>query len=340
VPTARSPGAPDLDYIQAGDLPYLTACPLYDRRIVLASLHDGSRFHVYIQQADRSLMVVQPIDMASGTYVARAPARPSDLRDQLAETVFQHFSYPRVLKLQESIHADTTNALASLHHYFILLWYAIRYSDMSDTRLVVTHLEYAFANHRAFYDLIAEVIALFRPEPLYSAATLPSSFRKMAEKSDEELRQKFGVPETLCSFIRSCQTAFLAVRAIRDNILHRGQNVVELVFKFQDGFGISADSALLAQLKHLVTWPDDLLRNGSIASLLPIFEFLARDLLTCASVLGETLRDLPNAPDGIAEGYHMYFRSPVGLHVGNFDLYRSTHWVRPETVLPVESDAV
>jgi hypothetical protein len=330
----RPPGATDLDFIRPGDIPFLSSCPLFGRKLLLIPLHDGFRFQVFLPQADGSLLVMQPLDMTNGSYVARAPAEQVDAYDPLATAVLQHFSFPRVIELQQRIHADVVNSLASLHRYFVLLEYANGRSDLADTRLVVTELEYAFANWRAFYDLAAEIVVLFRFEPQFSAAELRPSFRRILQKNDDELRRKFGVPDHFIAFLRARERSFFALRAIRDGVYHRGEAVVQTVFKFRDGFGISTDSEVLVKLKDLQIWSESRVRNNSIVSLLPLFEFLARDLLDTSEALSDAMCATSRLPDAIAAGYSVYFRSPLIAHVARFPVYRADHWLEPSTVLP------
>jgi hypothetical protein len=332
----RPPGTTDLDFIELTQLPYLTACPLGGRRIVLLAHHDGSRFSTFIPQQDGSLMVVNPIDMAGGHYFARAPAHVDDVPTNLYSVVIQHYSYPKPLDLVQRMHADIVNALASVHRYFVMLEYANRFSDLATMQMVATELEYAFGNHRAFYDLLNRFITLFRFEPQYSASVLPDSFRKTLQKPDKELATRFGLPAAILSVIRARQANFFRLREIRDAIFHQGKSVTDIVFHLDDGFAVSAESDLLATLHDLNIWSPSLLRTNRLASLLPLLAFMVRDLTETADLIAQAILEAVSPPDPIAIGQAVFFRSSLTRHIRNLDRYEREHWLAPDQVLDLK----
>src|SRR5258708_25262679 len=154
----RPTGTSDSDFIRPGDLPYLTAFPLAPRRILPWPYHDGEAFHAYILQADGMLMDVYPMDLAQGLYLADAPAAQTDVEDRFFTLITRQFSYPAVAEMAYAIHADVTNALTSIHRYFVLLEHANRYFDLADSPMFLTEIEHSLANHRSCYDLFADLI--------------------------------------------------------------------------------------------------------------------------------------------------------------------------------------
>lgn len=333
----RAPGTTDFDLIQTTELPYLTACPLGNRRkIVVLAYHDGSRFSAFVSQADQTFMVVNPMDMVGGHYFAKAPAHEGDVPSNLTAVVIQHYSFQKVLALIERLHADVVNALASVHRYFVMLAYANRFYDLAMKEMVATELEYAFANHRAFYDLMNRFIALFRFEPQYSAAEFRDSFRSTLEKTDDALVNKFGVPTPILAVIRSHQAQFHVMREMRDAILHNGRNIAETVFHLNDGFAVSGNSGLLKKLSDLNIWSPTLLRPNGLASVLPLLAFMARDIIDFADEIAIAILEGTTPPDPIAFGYGVFFRSPLTCHIQNLARYEREHWFAPEQVLELK----
>jgi hypothetical protein len=329
----RPTGTSDSDFIQAGDLPYLTVCPLFPRRILPLAFHDGKGFHAYVPQADASLMDVYPLELAQGHYLAGAAANVTDVEDKFFTLVAQQFSYPKVIEIAYAIHADITNALTSIQRYFVLLEYANRYVDLTSSQMVLTEIEYSFANHRACYDLFNGLIALFRFRPQYAAAKLPTSFRVTIQKSTDELASKFGVPESIVTFMRDRERRFSLLRAIRDGIFHRGLSVTDSIFRLDDGFAIHATSDLADRLSDLGLWPKELLRNESLASVLPLIASLAEDLLLSSGELMECVRLAIPPPDPIAGACRCYLRSPLATHIRALAEYQTKHWIKPDSIL-------
>ncbi len=200
--------------------------------------------------------------------------------------------------------------------------------------MFLTEIEYSLANHRACYDLFADLIALFRFEPQYSAAKLPRSFRAVAQKSNDELVGKFGVPELIIAFVRERERRFSLLRAIRDGVFHQGLSITDLLFRFDDGFAIDSTSDIASKLSELDLWPAELIRNGSLLSVLPLIAFLAEDLLRSSSELMDVVRLAAPAPDPIIGDRRIYLRSPLAAHVRALAEYQTKHWMKPESVLP------
>jgi hypothetical protein len=281
-------------------------------------------------------MVVNPLDMAQGHYFARAPAHDDDVPTNLYGVVIQHYSYPKPLDLVQRMHADIVNALASVHRYFVLLAYANRFFDFATMQMVATELEYAFGNHRAFYDLLNRLITSFRFEPQYSQSALPDSFRKTLQKTDEELATKFGLPAAILCAIRAREPNFVRLREIRDAVFHHGKSVADIVFHLDDGFAVNAESDLLAKLRDLNIWSPSLLRPNGLASLLPLLAFMVRDLTETADSIAQAILEAMSPPDPIAIGQAVFFRSSLARHIRNIDRYEREHWLSPDQVLDLK----
>lgn len=289
-------------------------------------------------------MVVRPLDMLNGHYVAAMPFSVDDVLDPFWEVVIRHFTFVTMPKLMLGLHSDLTNALASIHRYFVLVRYGNETDDQGDptggalpisvTALVASELEYAFANHRAFYDLANGVLNLFRAEPQYSAATFPTTYRKTSQRSTEELITKFGVPDAFADFVRSRESRFFLMRSIRDRIFHDGHSPVDMVFKFEDGFGVLIGSELAVKLKELNLWNEATMRPNGIGALLPILSFIASDIWSGLADLAERMARIEGCPASLIGDLHVYFRSPLARHLARLREYQERQWLLPAEALP------
>ena len=144
------------------DLPYLTHLPTDGRGLPMMTLLDAEGvWHAYLGQPDGSLLIVHPVDVASTFLSNSSPATIFDVDIPLSNVIVQHFSFPDTIRLLENIEHDFLNSLASLHKYFVLLAYAKATPAFLPNVLVSTELEFAFANHRSFYDLLNRLFIPF-----------------------------------------------------------------------------------------------------------------------------------------------------------------------------------
>jgi len=206
------------------------------------------------------------------------------------------------------------------------------YDDGTEIGLMTSEIEYAFANHRSFYDLLNRAVKEVLRHTT-GAKELPDSFRKVAQQEAKQLVEKFGFPDPLVDFYKSKERLFMMLRGIRDNILHHGKTP-DFVYHFSDGFGLSIDRHLLATLKPLGLWPDKLLKENRIGSLLVVLNFLARDMFDTMNVLAQRLKlCFEKLPAPVAEGYSTYLRSRLTPHLIRSDEYAARHWIKPEEIL-------
>lgn len=323
-----------LQFIERNELHYLTQIPTDGRFIPELTFHDGAGFIAYIRQPDGKLMVVRPLDMMNGHYIASNPSKGEDVVDRFWEVVIRHFTFQSMPQLLLAMHSDLANALASIHRYFVLVRYSRENTDRAVTALVASELEYAFANHRAFYDLANKVLNLFRTGPHFSRTTFPGTFRKTSQRSDNELLSKYGLPESFIQFVRTRQSRFFLMRSVRDGIFHDGLSPVDIVFAFDDGFGIRIQSDFARKLDELDLWKTESLKPNGIASLLPILAFIASDIWSGLSELAERMASIEPCPPSIIGDMHVYYRSPFTAHLGRLSEYQDQQWFKPEDVLP------
>ena len=323
-----------LQFIEPHEMHFVAHVPSDGRFIPRITFHDGKSFVLYIPQPDGKLMVARPIDMVNGHYIAAEPANPEDVRDPFWEVVIRHFTFPSMSDFTISLHSDLVNALASLHRYFVLLRYAAETDDQAMPPLVTSELEYAFGNHRAFYDLLNGVLNLFRSEPQFSKTTLPATYRRTSQRTDDELASKFGMLDSFVEFVRSRESRFFLMRSIRDGIFHHGWSPVDIVFTFEDGFGIRAESELAVKLDELNLWNESSVRPNRIAALLPLLAFITADIWTGLSECASRMAEIDSCPTSLIGDLHVYHRSPLTQHLRRLTEYQERQWISPSEVLP------
>ncbi len=326
-----------LNFIQATELPYVSYVPSDGRKIPILHYYDSDarQFSMYSLQPD-GILVLPGAELQEGSYIAKAVANTElDYRLIFSEMLIQHFSFDDIALNLRAIEQDLINGLASLHEYFVLLNYANQYEDHADYLIVRTSVEYAFGNHRSFYDLLHEVICKIHRKYQAKVPNMKDSFEKFATKSRDDLREKFLFPEPIIEFYKSREEIFLKLRQIRNNIYHHG-HTPDNPYKFSDGFAFQVDDRFAANLGNLNLWPDELLKPNRLGSILAILEYLERDMLDATSNLSNNLLEsFPTPPQPIAPDYQIFFRSVVSKHLFSLDAYKHTHWFDPKIVLGI-----
>ncbi len=324
-----------LTFIEARELPYLSPVPDDGRSIPITPYYDADakRFYAYSLRPDRTILVLRPIGCIEGTYLAKAPANEQvDCRLPFLQTMIQHFSFGDVFRAVTDAAQDLINGLGSIHKYFVLLSYANDSRDFSGPLMIGTEVEYAFGNHRAFYDCLHKIIRILRKRYRPSCPELPESFASIESRSAQEL-EKYGLPTALVDFYRARKNIFFRLRQIRDSIFHHGYSP-DQIYVLRGGFGVLIDEGLGRRLGDLNLWPDGLLKPNRLGSLLAIFEFLVRDMFDAMNHLGSALLGcFQDPPLAIASGYQLFLRSSVSRHLGCLDKYRQEQWFDPEAVL-------
>jgi hypothetical protein len=326
-------------FVKAHELPYLSRVPDDGRSIVINPYYDTDArcFYVYSPQPGGAIFVFQPIDYIEGTYIAKGAANSLlDRRLPFSETITQHFSFRDVFYALTDAEQDLINGLCSLHKYFVLLDYANENNDLSDRLMMSTEVEYAFGNHRAFYDCLHRIICIVHKHYQPKSSEPPDSFAKIETKIDQDLATKYLFPKPLVDFYKARRDTFLKLRDIRDNIFHHGHSP-DIIYKFRDGFAIGIDDRLAQRLGALNLWPDRLLKPNRLGSVLAIFEFLVRDMFDAMNDLGSTfISCFQDPPPPIATGYQVFLRSSVSKHLASLDEYRQEHWFDPKAVLGIK----
>jgi len=327
--------------INISDLPYLSHYPQDDRAIVLLPYYDdiAKQFYHFLPVQDRQneLWMLPANKLIEGIYFSGTPVNEQDSRLPFLETILQHFSFKKVISEANKIQADLINGLASLHKYFVLLEYAGTHKDNSCASMVKTELEYAFANHRAFYDCLIRIIDVIHRRFNPTAPELPSSFHKVVRKSKSDLAEKYSLPQSLIDFFKGREKIFFTIKSVRDKILHHGQSTVQTIFEFPgEGFAISVDDQFAKKLGNVQPlWPSSLMKANRLGSVLAILVFFVKDMFSAMQEVKVAIINcislLPLRP--IASRCELFLRSPLSKHLVLLNEYQNKHWFDPKAVL-------
>lgn len=329
--------------IRPQELPYVSHAPT-DGRIIpaLPFLDESGKWHAYVRHPKGGLVEIRPIDAAATCYLSKGdPPTARDTHMPLCHVVTQHFSFADTMGVLRDIEDDYLNSLASLHKYFVLLNYAKTAGELHPSALIRTELEFAFGNHRSFYDLLTALfISMYKRFIIHDRegrqvrpASIPGSFSRLLRKSDDELARQFHLPKPLIDFHRGKAGVFGRLCKIRDNIAHHG-HTADFVFTAPDGFALSLGDKMWGDLKAMDIWPARLLKPNGLASVLGLLVFLVRDMEESMSGLSRALGEsFVQMPQPIAEGYKVYLRDHLVVHCAHLDEYGEQHWLDPGPVL-------
>ena len=333
-----------LTSLHARELPYLSHIPTDGRSIPsLPFLDKEGAWHEYVSQPDGTLFEVRPVDAIAVLFLSQGhPPTPRDAHLPLFHLVVQHFSFEDTWATLEGIKQDYLNAFASLHKYFVLSNYTATEQDFLPHVMVGTELEFAFSNHRAFYDLIHKMTSSICRRAFIEGgrgrrvrpANMPDSFSRILKKSDADLASKYHLPAPLIAFYRSREDMFRRLCKIRDNIIHHGHST-DFIFSLPDGFALSLeDNNLWADLHTVSIWPENLVKPNGLASVLGLLVFLLDDMETAMTALVKGLvKSFTQLPQSLAGGYNVHLRDHLLVHRSWLPEYREQHRCDPASVL-------
>lgn len=322
-------------FIHSFDIPYVSRVPTDGRQLVVGPYYeaDGDEWEAYTQLEGDRLMVLKPVSLTDGTYVAERPEAPDlDLRLHFSEAVRNYFSLPEVTRYLPELEKDVINSLSSLSKYFLILKYGNENESISSSQMIASEIEYAFANHRSVYDLLNRVVSEVYSYYHQNPSSLPDSFRRVAQQDRQALQDKYFLPSEIIEFYKMNEHPFMTLRKIRDGFLHHGHSV-KLIFHTKDGFAVSLDSDLASKLSDLELWPEEKRKENGLLSLLPLFSFLAKDIIStlrqCTEMLYRSFQNDPPEPL-YREECRVYMKSKMAIHMSRVEKYMSDHWLAPD----------
>ncbi len=297
-------------------VPYLR-CSGDGRIVPLQAYWDGSEWHMWIPDGRGALIKLQIFDCASGLYVAKAPARDTDLHLPFLDFMWKHASWPDVTRWLVAIENDVVKlsaALAKIEHFEDCATFAQRFeTDI----FVATEVEYLFGRCRSLFDHLQHVIAVLweRIEPLEEVDArkkqqIPGdSFRKVAQKIrdlPDGVPPPYGLPETLVAAYKSVEDFFFSLRKHRDQLMHRGGDV-DRIFVTDRGYAVEGRGPLARMFPK----PEE--ADPPIPDLVALRPALAH--LVCSTVyalnrFAEAFRRVITFPDSLIPDHAVFLRTP------------------------------
>lgn len=298
----------DLDKLRA--IPYLDLSDLQGRTLSsLCFYDDGWKFWIWAG----GQLIETCAWPGEAFYFARAPERPSDLCLHTLNFIAQRASFPELMKAFVGFQDDIFNLSASiakielLHKHSDAVKHGVR-------RMVVTEVEYMLSICRSLFDLLQEMIGHLweKVTPTvesHKKKRLKQSFADMIMHSGKlvsasDITEKYGLPEALAKIYKNYSEFFLALRAIRDNIVHRGSQV-QTIFRGENGFFLSGN---LRPFSKWNIWHDDERDSNNLVPLIPALGFIIHKTLSACEDLFHRLDEIIRFPSPLVPQMAFFMR--------------------------------
>ena len=306
-------------------IPYLDYLPR-DGRIVFSQPYfnaDDKTFKIFIPQAGKIIwLYAEPFE--SCYYAQNILNESTDIYLGVVDLLGRYYSFNSVIQNLQSIIRDILNCGVAIEKYFIFLDHYKNTKDTISSSLVATELEYFFGNLRSLFDLLQNVI-----KDLWVRDTrkkLPESFSRMVSK--DNLKELYGLPDSLVSYYGNTKAFFDKCCSIRDNIYHRGLNV-EAILCLEDGFALMKDSIFPSPFvsEFSSIWPQEKIKTNGLVSVLALMAYINREMLRnldgFSQALVQTVQPLPP----LTEQCKLFLRSPFVRHLIKSEKYIEEQWI-------------
>ena len=304
-------------------IPYIDNIPSDDRVVHLYPYFDETKkgFITHTPNTDGTLawLWAEPVE---SLYFAKS--KSSDLNDIYLEfnnVLIQNYSYPSINYYLNGIIKDILNCSAFFEKYFIFLDLYINSDDLSIRSLISTEIEYFFGNIRSIYDLLQQIIkCLWEIE---TRQKLPSSFADIVKKSDDDLKTKYGLSDSLIDYYNTTKDSFLICRKIRNDIHHHG-HTIDSIFCDKDGFAIQNSDPTFSQFVHV--WPIEKVRENGLVSLLALASFITKQTIENLDSLSLVITKSISQGSPLSNTHKVILRGPYVHHLNKLDKYIEEQW--------------
>ncbi|HEY2826668.1 MAG TPA: hypothetical protein VGJ04_03625 [Pirellulales bacterium] len=253
------------------DLPHVNCSDTRGRIFHLHSLYDDrDGWQLWIPRPDGKLIPMIAIP-GEAMYYSKSPQSKDDFHFGYLDFIHQTAAWEEPSKLSYGILSDLHNLGANLEK--IRLIHRHRPPKTRSARLAATELEYIFLVCRSMFDLLQETIcnlwgSIDLMDKSLKKKELKRSFAKMVLKdgrpqSSEEIASRFGLPPCFANVYAECGEFLEWLRDYRDRLVHSGTSF-DLVFVFDDGFGVSIDKLPFSRMS---IWSEKNTRPNNIGSL-------------------------------------------------------------------------
>lgn len=292
-------------------IPYLDIPNLQGRFISTLTFHDGEQWRMWVSAGDHLIEIkAWP---AEGYYFSVAPESSTDLYLHFLDFIAQRACFPELKKPILGLRDDVFNLSASLAKISYL--HAGRdVIGAGVSRMVVTEVEYLLSICRSIFDLLQEIAAaLWETICLHDATVkkkpLKKTFSKMVlfndrKSTQDELSERFGLPESLSAYYKRNADFFLDLREFRDSVVHRGSQV-QTIFSSDSGFLIQHS---LRPFSSMQIWRDDEKHQNDLVPLLPALGAVVHKTLSACEDFSSTIGQVIQFPPPIAPGMRFFMR--------------------------------
>jgi hypothetical protein len=296
-------------------IPFVDVANLQGRIVMTSSFYDGQQWRMWTRTNEGLLIELKVVELADGFYFAKEAQTPNDTHFSFLNFVAQHVSFPEIKFAVSGIMDDISNLTASLSKLKLLHTHR-NAIGMGVTRMAATEVEYILFVCRSLFDLLQEIIEKLwqmvkLSDPSVSKKKLKPSFAEMAVFQEapvaaSRLVEKYGLPQPLAEFYESYAPFFLDLRAIRNNLVHRGSSI-QTIFCDDADFLISGH---LKPFKTMNIWRHDERRPNDLVPLLPaICSVIYRTLAVCEQ-FSIVMRQTFQLPPPLAPGMALFMRGP------------------------------
>ena len=306
-------------------IPYLDYYP-HDGRTIFSQPYFNpvdKSFKIFIPQGGKIIwLFAKPVE--SCYYAESNLDESTDIYISAIDIIARHYFFESLSQNFTSLITDINNCGVSLEKYFIFLDHYKNKKDTMSSGLIATELEYFFGNLRSLYDLLQGII-----NDLWKRAAgkkLPDSFNKIV--SNNNLKEKYGLPDPLVKYYYDTRAFFSKCCSIRDNIFHRGLNV-QIIFCFEDGFALQKDSIFPSPFtsEFGTIWPQSKTKENGMVSVLSLMAYINKEMLEnlhlFTQALVQTIEPLPST----TKNCKLFFRSPFSHHLIKSKFYMTEQWV-------------
>lgn len=292
-------------------IPYLDLPNLGGRFLSTLMFHEDGKWRMWIQAGER--LVEIEAWPAEGFYFSATPEAPTDLYLHFLDFIAQRASFPGLQKPILGLHDDVFNlsaTLAKVSH----LHTSSSGIGTGVSRMVATEIEYLFSVCRSIFDLLQEIISnLWISINLHDTSVkkkpLKATFSEMVrlqgrEATQDELSQRFGLPQSLAAYYKRNAEFFLTLRHYRDNIVHNGSKI-QTIFSGESGFLIRRS---LKPFSTMRIWREDERQENDLVPLLPALGFVVHKTLSACEDFSSTIEKIIEFPPPVVPNMRFFMR--------------------------------
>ena len=311
-------------------IPYIDQDALDGRVILTLMFYDNNEWHWWLPSS-KGLIKTKGFP-AESSYFAKQPERENDICLHFMNFIAQRACWPEIVKPFHGLQEDIYNLSASLKKFKILYEYS-KINQDGVSRLVVTEIEYLFSVCRSIFDLLQEIISkLWESFQFFDTKLklkpLPKEFRKIVFhggklSTEEQIKNKFGMPEHLSKFYIRNQIFFSVLRKFRDNIFHHG-STFKLIYITEKGFATGND---LNPFCEFNVWREEHRLENNLYSLRPVLAYLVNQTLLVCEDFSRTIETLIRFPRPLVPEMLFYMRGFLNDELfQNYFALKECHW--------------